>query len=65
MVYIVAPVIKRQLRIAAEANAAASSLMVESLQVFKLLKPSMHKPRSDGVGSNGMPDTSHPIFAQR
>ena len=36
MVFIVAPIIKRQLRIAAEANAAASALMIESLLVFKL-----------------------------
>ena len=38
MVYIVAPVIKRQLRIAAEANAAASSLMVESLTGIQTVK---------------------------
>ena len=36
MVYIVAPVIKRQLRIAAEANAAASALMVESLGIQQI-----------------------------
>ena len=38
MVYIVAPIIKRQLRIAAEANAAASSLMVESLTGIQTVK---------------------------
>ena len=38
MVYIVAPVIKRQLRIAAEANAAASALMVESLTGIQTVK---------------------------
>ena len=38
MVYIVAPVIKRQLRVAAEANAAASSLMVESLTGIQTVK---------------------------
>ena len=38
LVYIVAPVIKRQLRIAAEANAAASSLMVESLTGIQTVK---------------------------
>ena len=38
MVYIVAPVIKRQLRIAAEANASASALMVESLTGIQTVK---------------------------
>ena len=38
MVYIVAPVIKRQLRIAAEANAAANALMVESLTGIQTVK---------------------------
>ena len=38
MVYIVAPVFKRQLRIAAEANAAATSLMVESLTGIQTVK---------------------------
>ena len=38
MIYIVAPIIKRQLRIAAEANAAASSLMVESLTGIQTVK---------------------------
>ena len=38
MVYIVAPLIKRQLRIAAEANAAASALMVESLTGIQTVK---------------------------
>ena len=38
MIYIVAPVIKRQLRIAAEANAAASALMVESLTGIQTVK---------------------------
>ena len=38
LVYIVAPVIKRQLRIAAEANAAASALMVESLNGMQTVK---------------------------
>ena len=38
MVYLVAPIIKRQLRIAAEANAAASSLMVESLTGIQTVK---------------------------
>ena len=38
MIYIVAPVIKRQLRIAAEANAAANSLMVESLTGIQTVK---------------------------
>ena len=38
MIYIVAPVIKRQLRIAAEANASASALMVESLTGIQTVK---------------------------
>jgi ATP-binding cassette subfamily B protein len=38
LVYIVSPVIKRQLRIAAEANAAASSLMVEALTGIQTVK---------------------------
>ena len=38
MVFIVAPLIKRQLRIAAEANAAASALMVESLTGIQTVK---------------------------
>ena len=38
MIYIVAPIIKRQLRIAAEANAAASALMVESLTGIQTVK---------------------------
>ena len=38
MIYVVAPVIKRQLRIAAEANASASSLMVESLTGIQTVK---------------------------
>ena len=38
LVYIVSPIIKRQLRIAAEANAAASSLMVESLTGIQTVK---------------------------
>ena len=38
LVYLVAPIIKRQLRIAAEANAAASSLMVESLTGIQTVK---------------------------
>ena len=64
MVYIVAPVIKRQLRIAAEANAAASSLMVESLPVFKRLKLSTLKPHFVGVGSSVMPVSFHLISAR-
>ena len=38
MVFIVAPVIKRQLRIAAEANASATALMVESLTGIQTVK---------------------------
>ena len=38
MVFIVAPLIKRQLRVAAEANAAASALMVESLTGIQTVK---------------------------
>jgi subfamily B ATP-binding cassette protein HlyB/CyaB len=38
LVYLVAPIIKSQLRIAAEANAAASSLMVESLTGIQTVK---------------------------
>ena len=38
LVYIVAPIIKRQLRIAAEANASASALMVESLNGMQTVK---------------------------
>ena len=38
LVYIVSPVIKRQLRSAAEANAAASSLMVEALTGIQTVK---------------------------
>ena len=38
MVFIVAPIIKRQLRLAAEANAAASSLMIESLTGIQTVK---------------------------
>ena len=38
LVYIVAPIIKRQLRIAAEANAAAASLMVEALNGMQTVK---------------------------
>ena len=38
LIYIVSPIIKRQLRIAAEANAAASSLMVESLTGIQTVK---------------------------
>ena len=38
MIYIVAPVIKRQLYIAAEANASASALMVESLTGIQTVK---------------------------
>jgi len=38
LVYVVSPVIKRQLRIAAEANAAASSLMVEALTGIQTVK---------------------------
>ena len=38
MVFIVAPIIKRQLRIAAEANAAASALMIESLTGIQTVK---------------------------
>ncbi len=38
MVFIVAPIIKRQLRIAAEANAAASALMIESLTGIHTVK---------------------------
>ena len=38
LVFIVAPIIKRQLRIAAEANAAASALMIESLTGIQTVK---------------------------
>lgn len=38
LVYIVAPIVKRQLRIAAEANAAATSLMVEALNGMQTVK---------------------------
>lgn len=38
LIYIVSPVIKRQLRIAAESNAAASSLMVEALTGIQTVK---------------------------
>ncbi len=38
LVYVVAPVVKRQLRIAAEANAAATSLMVEALNGMQTVK---------------------------
>jgi ATP-binding cassette, subfamily B, bacterial HlyB/CyaB len=38
LVYIVSPVIKSQLRVAAEANAAASSLMVEALTGIQTVK---------------------------
>ena len=38
MVFIVAPIIKGQLRIAAEANAAASALMIESLTGIQTVK---------------------------
>ena len=38
MVFVVAPIIKRQLRFAAEANAAASSLMIESLTGIQTVK---------------------------
>ena len=38
MVFIVAPIIKRQLRVAAEANASASALMVESLTGIQTVK---------------------------
>ena len=38
LIYVVSPIIKRQLRIAAEANAAASSLMVESLTGIQTVK---------------------------
>jgi len=38
LVYVVSPVIKSQLRIAAEANAAASSLMVEALTGIQTVK---------------------------
>lgn len=38
LIYLVSPVIKSQLRIAAEANAAASSLMVESLTGIQTVK---------------------------
>jgi subfamily B ATP-binding cassette protein HlyB/CyaB len=38
LIYLVSPIIKRQLRIAAEANAAASSLMVESLTGIQTVK---------------------------
>ena len=38
MVFIVAPIIKRQLRIAAEANASASALMIESLTGIQTVK---------------------------
>ena len=38
LVYIVAPIIKKQLRVAAEANAAASALMVESLNGMQTVK---------------------------
>jgi len=38
LVYLVAPIIKAQLRVAAEANAAASSLMVESLTGINTVK---------------------------
>ena len=38
MVFIVAPIIKSQLRIAAEANAAASALMIESLTGIQTVK---------------------------
>ena len=38
LIYVVSPVIKRQLRIAAEANAAASSLMVEALTGIQTVK---------------------------
>ena len=64
MVYIVAPVIKRQLRIAAEANAAATSLMLSLLLVSKPSRHNMLKPRSVGVGSSVMQDLSLPISAQ-
>ena len=64
MVFVVAPLIKRQLRIAAEANAAASALMVESLTEFRLSKPSMLRPPFDGVGSSAMRDSYPLIFVQ-
>lgn len=38
LIYLVSPVIKSQLRVAAEANAAASSLMVESLTGIQTVK---------------------------
>ena len=38
LVYVVAPIIKRQLRIAAEANASASALMVEALNGMQTVK---------------------------
>ena len=38
LVFVVAPIIKRQLRIAAEANAAASALMIESLTGIQTVK---------------------------
>jgi len=38
LIYVVSPIIKSQLRIAAEANAAASSLMVESLTGIQTVK---------------------------
>ena len=52
MVYIVAPVIKRQLRCCRD-NAAASSLMVESLTGIQTVKAQHAKPLSAGVGSRG------------
>ena len=38
LVFIVAPIIKRQLRLAAEANASANALMVESLTGIQTVK---------------------------
>jgi subfamily B ATP-binding cassette protein HlyB/CyaB len=38
LVYVIAPIIKKQLRIAAEANAAASALMVEALNGMQTVK---------------------------
>ena len=54
MVFIVASLIKRQLRVAAEANAAASALMVESLTGIQMVKAQHAEPLSVGVGNNAM-----------
>ena len=64
MIYIVAPVIKRQLRIAAEANAAASSLMVESLTGIQTVKAQHAETTLRWRCSSVMPVSFHPTSEQ-